>query len=172
VSEIAAMRDVFPAYCKGFGADFGCGAQKVCEGAVGVDFAMPYQNPTHPEGKTAADFVGPWEEFVATLPEGSLDYIASSHLLEDYEDPAGVLLAWRRYLKVGGLLLLVLPNELQYRLHCIRAGSERNFGHRNWFDGHEDFIGRVLAQAGAWEVLEAGDSFPYSFYVVARKTGA
>jgi SAM-dependent methyltransferase len=52
--------------------------------------------------------LGPLEEL--SLPEGSFDVVALSHVLEHALDPVSLLEACRRVLKLGGRLVLVTPN--------------------------------------------------------------
>lgn len=49
----------------------------------------------------------------AVLPfrDSSLDYVASSHLLEHLADPAGAIVEWYRAVKPGGILYLVVPDR-------------------------------------------------------------
>jgi SAM-dependent methyltransferase len=49
------------------------------------------------------------EAFAIKTPDGSFDFVLSSHMLEHSANPIRVLLEWRRLLKPGGHLLLVLP---------------------------------------------------------------
>jgi len=49
------------------------------------------------------------EAFAIKAPDGSYDFVLSSHMLEHSANPIRVLLEWRRLLKSGGYLLLVLP---------------------------------------------------------------
>lgn len=45
------------------------------------------------------------------VPSSSYDFVLSSHMLEHSANPIGVLIEWRRVLKAGGHLLLVLPDK-------------------------------------------------------------
>jgi SAM-dependent methyltransferase len=49
----------------------------------------------------------------ARLPfrDSSLDYVASSHLLEHLPDPAGAIVEWYRAVKPGGVIYMVLPDR-------------------------------------------------------------
>lgn len=61
-----------------------------------------------------------------------MDYVYSSHLLEDFEKnkTKSVLLEWLRVLKIGGHLILYLPHEQVYRKHCEETGQEYNAAHK------------------------------------------
>jgi SAM-dependent methyltransferase len=45
------------------------------------------------------------------LPDGTLDYLCSSHVLEHLPDPVAALHEWHRVLRRGGLLYLVVPDK-------------------------------------------------------------
>jgi ubiquinone/menaquinone biosynthesis C-methylase UbiE len=45
------------------------------------------------------------------LPDNTLDYLVSSHVLEHLPDPLGALREWHRVLRPGGLLYLVVPDK-------------------------------------------------------------
>ncbi|HEX4385067.1 MAG TPA: class I SAM-dependent methyltransferase [Myxococcales bacterium] len=49
----------------------------------------------------------------AALPfrDSSLDYVASSHLLEHLPDPAGAIVEWYRAVKPGGIIYIVVPDR-------------------------------------------------------------
>lgn len=43
------------------------------------------------------------------LPNGSQDYIISSHVVEHFPDPIRAFLEWKRLLKPGGIVFMILP---------------------------------------------------------------
>lgn len=45
------------------------------------------------------------------FPDGSIDYVCSSHVLEHLPNPIAGLLEWHRVLRPGGLLYLVVPDR-------------------------------------------------------------
>lgn len=59
---------------------------------------------------------------------GVLDFIYSSHVLEDFEDIPVVFENWWRKLKVGGLMLLLLPDMQGGRYPTVEQGG--NPSHR------------------------------------------
>jgi ubiquinone/menaquinone biosynthesis C-methylase UbiE len=99
----------------------------------------------------------------------SLDWIFSSHVLEDFEDTLVILDEWLRVVKPGGNLVLYLPDEQTYRAYCRTHGKLPNIHHI-----HEKFslayIKRCLAQRTDVEIIH--EQFPvgiYSFELVLRK---
>jgi SAM-dependent methyltransferase len=57
--------------------------------------------------RTGFQFVS--EAWAIKVPDASYDFVMSSHMLEHSANPIRVLAEWRRLLKPGGYLLLVLP---------------------------------------------------------------
>lgn len=166
MSEARAIRRYVERYCIGTGLDIGCGNEKIVPGAIGIDFAMQYNDPHHPAGPTAADYKGPWQRYFAEHVDDRYDYIFSSHLLEDSPHAVEDLAAWARRVKPQGRLILCLPNERLYREACDRAGSPRNGAHHNYWDGSADFIAQVVAHVSPLKVIACGDPAGYSFWVV------
>ena len=98
-----------------------------------------------------------------------LDYVYSSHLLEDFDDTKGVLAEWLRVLKPGGRLVVFCPDEQVYREHCKKTGQTYNKEHK-----HADFsLGKVqalLAELGNTRlVLENPLVDVYSWDLVVEK---
>jgi predicted RNase H-like nuclease (RuvC/YqgF family) len=82
-----------------------------------------------------------------------------------------VLLEWFRVLAIGGNLVLYLPDEQKYRMHCRNTGQERNYSHK--IDNFNlDYIKKVLSEISNVEIIhEEGACEEYSFEIVLRKTG-
>lgn len=82
-------------YCKGKGYDVGCNRLEWClPGAIPID---PLLNEYH----------------AMELPEGEVDYVFSSHMLEHCAYWVDILDYWYTKLKVGGILFLYLPHPSQ-----------------------------------------------------------
>ena len=109
-NEAAKCRwDVVP-YIRGKGIDIGCGPNKVLPHAIGIDsckdvelFGLDFKPDLVCED--AADLA---------IPDGDLDFVFSSHLLEHIPYWEGALREWWRVLKVGGYLVLYLPHRDLY----------------------------------------------------------
>lgn len=103
--------------------------------------------------------------------DGVLDFVYSSHLLEDYVDTEAVLREWLRVLKPGGRLVIFCPDEQLYRRHCAATGQPYNYHHV-----HDDFsLERVkehLRHIGNTRVIyEVGLIDVYSWELVCEKIG-
>ncbi len=92
--------------------------------AIGVDLPAPYTAV----GKRPTQLAGDATRLV-WIAEGTLDFVFSSHLLEDFEDIGAVLREWLRVLRPGGRLILFCPDEQVYRSHCAATGQPYNNHH-------------------------------------------
>jgi hypothetical protein len=102
------------------------------------------------------------------VPDGSLDYVFSSHCLEHIEQWQAALKAWMDKLKDGGILFLYLPHP---SCGIWRAGSPVVGDGHKWVPTPE-VVADELARLGAVCILrDDGPDTMYSFYVCARKGG-
>jgi SAM-dependent methyltransferase len=65
------------------------------------------------------DLVAPAEAI--PLPDGSVDFVVSSHVLEHLPDPVRGLLEWGRLIRPGGVIFMIVP----HRDRIYDAGKER-----------------------------------------------
>jgi len=84
--------------------------------------------------------------------DGVLDFVYSSHLLEDFVDTEAVLREWIRVLKPGGRLILFCPDEQVYRRHCKLHGLHYNTHHVH-ADFSLEFVKSVLRRIGGVEIM-------------------
>lgn len=125
MSETAKVRHLVQQYCKGKGIDVGCGGDKVVPTAIGVDLPQPYTNVGNDEIEVRCDI----EKEYLPFKDESLDYVYSSHLIEDFEETETILYKLIKPLKEGGYLILVFPNQLVY---------EKAYGGFNEHHKHRD----------------------------------
>src|SRR5215475_12871263 len=100
-SETSAAADILAPYCEGMGLDLGFGGLPIKDSAITVDLKPPYdwlKSPQHLTGDARRLY---W------FQDGVLDYVYSSHLLEDFppRDTLGIVREWLRVLKVEGRLI-------------------------------------------------------------------
>lgn len=75
------------------------------------------------------------------IDSGSLDFVYSSHLLEDFWPWMPVLKEWVRVLKPGGKLIILIPDRARWLAACA-AGQPPNDAHR-----HEGQVGELTSYA-------------------------
>ncbi len=162
-SETSKCRARLAPYCVGFGLDVGFGGDAIAEHAIRVDLEKPYANVGRAPIQLAADG--------AYLPcrDGVLDFVYSSHLLEDFADTDAVLREWIRVLKTGGRLILYCPDEPAFRRHCAVTGQPYNVHHAH-ADFSLDYVRHILHDIGGLKVLHAVPLVDqYSWELVVEK---
>jgi len=163
-SETSKCRKSLAPFCRGDGIDIGYGGDPIVRNAICMDMPSPYalyrSHPQHLHGDARN---------LHWFRDGVLDFVYSSHVLEDFEDTAAVLNEWLRLLKSGGHLVLFLPDEQTYRTHCKKTGQFQNPHHI-----HENFglgyLKKCLAIRDDVEIIH--EQFPvaiYSFELVLKK---
>jgi len=164
-SETSQCRPRLSDYCRGNGVDLGPGGDPISLSAVRVDLPQPYTNV----GSLPVQLGGDASDLY-WFKDNCLDYVYSSHLLEDFEETEKVLREWIRVLKIGGKLIIYCPDEQRYRAHCAKSGQGYNYNHF-----HENFslkmVKDILIQIGSCKVIHEGDNIgDYCWEIVAEKT--
>lgn len=167
MSETDKSRSILAPYCKGLGMDVGYGGNKVVPEAWAFDMPQPYTRV----GEDRQQLRGDCRSF-PFLCDGALDYIYSSHVLEDftYYELLYILHEWHRCLKPGGLLITNCPNQQKFLAHCAATGQGVNPHHKEPDFSLETFTAQVLDKIGKWEVVFEDPSFQeYSWLQVVKK---
>ncbi len=167
-SELSLCRDRLNKFCLGDGLDIGFGGDPILSSAITVDLDVPYAEV----GDSPQNLHGDARN-LRWFRDGVLDYVFSSHLLEDFpEGETGpVLMEWLRVIKPGGLLILYCPDEQRYRDHCRLKGQDYNKAHKVSTFGL-DYVKKVLLLLGISYSIVHEDAHVdnYSFEIVVRKT--
>lgn len=166
-SETSKCRPRLAAFCVGNGLDLGCGGDLIVPDAIGVDMPRPYttvgQSPVQLKGDAT---------MLQWFRDESLDYIFSSHLLEDFVNTREILMEWLRVIKRGGYLCLFLPVEMIYQDHCRKTGQIYNLAHKVP-DMSLDYIRAIYREIGVTEEVHAHPLVDeYSFEIVVRKVAS
>ena len=130
-------------WCVGRGIDFGAGRWPLV-------FAVPIDTDTPTQ--------------LRHLPEGSQDYVFSSHTLEHIQDWRGTLAAVRRVLKVRGVLFLYLPHESMVLWNAETVWG-RSAGHV-WTPRLETLVGYATLNGWHVEECQPGPDEYYSWFIV------
>jgi SAM-dependent methyltransferase len=75
-------------------------------------------------------------QFMEGVPDGSVDFVHSSHCLEHLNDPAEGLRNWLRVLRPGGHIIVTIPDEDMYEQGTFPSTFNRD--HKNTFTIHKD----------------------------------
>lgn len=133
--------------CRGRGVDIGAGLWPL-PGAIAVDVE---RGPG--KGRTLGDF-----------PDGTLDFVFSSHCLEHIDDWRGALDAWIRKLRPDGVLFLYLPHPDCAIWH---PGSPFVGDGHKWKPTPEILDWEVLQRGGRVIARDDGPDAMHSFFVCA-----
>lgn len=169
-SETAKHRDLLAPFCEGYGIDVGFGGDPITPAALRMDLPRPYART----GQALPVQLGGDCRDLYWFGNGVLDYLYSSHVLEDFdrEQTVPILREWARVVRSGGHLVLLQPDQVCYVAHCERRGMTPN-AHHSIADFSLAYVKDVAERVGG---LECAAEYPeiddYSFAVVFRKTGS
>lgn len=107
--EIRAVEEV----CVGRGLDVGCGSSKTTPDCIGVDItpANVIGSVGCEAGRVCLAEVTASGDALSMFEDGSLDFVVARHNLEHYHDPARTLREWKRVLRPGGRIGVVVPDH-------------------------------------------------------------
>lgn len=170
-SETSRGRHRLAKYCEGMGLDLGYGGDPIVPCAITLDVDWGTKGPPlipH----APQNLIGNARDLY-WFKDGIFNYVYSSHLLEDFTfgEQIEILKEWIRVIKVGGHLVLYLPDEQVYRKHCEKMGRPRNMDHKNEKFGLRFLLWNVLSgHIKNIQVVESIDLCEdYSFYIVLEK---
>lgn len=169
MSETSRCRDRLKKYCVGYGIDIGYGGDPIVPSAITVDMPQPYTKVG-----TAPLNLGGDARNLYWFANDSLNYVYSSHLLEDFDpsETKKILLEWLRVLAVGGNLILYLPDEQKYRKHCETTGQSYNYSHKNEYFSLMS-IKDLISDIPHIEIIHEDPACEeYSFEIVITKKGS
>lgn len=151
MTEHDKWRHIVAPYLKGNGIELATGGDSICPTSIAFELSeLSYER--YNNGQLIRGIVH-WRDdhAIENLPfkDGVLDYLFSSHLLEDFFDWTPLLKEWTRVLKPGGTLAICLPDKLRWRM-ALSRGQTPNCAHR-----HEAFVGELSSYADAlgWHVV-------------------
>lgn len=158
-SEVSKCRHRIVSYLRGLGLDLGCGNEKICPSALGVD-VRNNSNADIQLDLSANDALG-------MFSDNFFDYIFSSHVLEDILCTKAVLSEWWRKIKTGGYLILYCP-DADYYPRVGTPGS--NLSHKK--DLYWQDVWKILKSFGNAKRISASrhnDANEYSWLLVVQK---
>ncbi|MBS0630853.1 MAG: methyltransferase domain-containing protein [Verrucomicrobia bacterium] len=172
-SETSKHRTEILPFCQGYGIDIGFGGDPINASAIRMDLPSPYaytgDNPVQLGGDC---------RHLKWIADNSLDYAYSSHVLEDFDrtETEAVLREWIRVVRPGGLVVLLLPDQVRYVEDCRKRGEVSADGivgnpHHSIADFSMRYVLEVAARIGGVEKHHAIDQLgAYSFLLVLKKS--
>jgi len=161
VNETSKIRSIAIKYCKGCGIDLGCGDEKICQEALGIDAGMDIIHKGVKEWRDLSVVNIKRKVFDLILfNSNSFDYVYSSHFLEHLEDPQCMIEEMVRVVIPGGFVVIYLPDRVLY--------TTPNVEHRHmWI--LEEFLPLLPDSLEVVETIAKHED--YSFFVAAQKKG-
>ncbi|GAB4031433.1 MAG: hypothetical protein Fur0012_08600 [Elusimicrobiota bacterium] len=150
-NAVSFVKDEALKYCRGKGIDVGAG-QWPLYGAI----------PVREEEKLNAYKLD-------IFPDGSLDYVFSSHCVEHLEDWKRAVSLWIKKLKIGGVLFIYAPHKsmLLWRRGAPWVGLDHKWS------PEAEVLEKFISSCGCEIILSQKDRDIYwSFRVIAVKKGA
>lgn len=165
-NEAAKIRWDIVRYTRGRGLDLGCGPYKAFKHFIGVD------NNADRELfgiQAKPDVMVESCEDLSVFASQSMDFVFSSHLLEHIENYQAALKEWYRVLKIGGYLILYLPDEDEYP----KVGEDGANKDHKW-DVSYDKVVDAMKPLG-WDLVQfekRNEGIEYSLFFVFKKANS
>lgn len=148
-------------YCKGNGIDVGSQGSPVNINSIQIEYdRLRFSDdvPIHWEGDGTQNL--PFKDNV-------LDYVYSSHLIEDYVDWIPILKEWNRMIKMNGHIVIMVPDHIKFR-ECVSKGQADNLNHK-----HESYPGELTEiykqHFSNFEIVSDYITDNYNILFVAKK---
>lgn len=142
MSETDKYRHITAPFCQGNGLDIGSGGDPVVPWAIQAD--LPSEKfAAYNQAKRPASIHLTCPVEVLPFKDASLDFVYSSHLLEDFEFGRWpwILREWARVVRTGGHLVVVIPDAELWKA-ALDRGQPPNCAHKH--EGNEGEIGTIL----------------------------
>ena len=151
--------------------DIGSGDDPLSHFIDTFDLPVPYTKNCNVNWLT---FTGD-ARYIKDIVKSKYDVVYSSHLLEDFDrsETVNVLRNWSELLNIGGILVLLLPDQQKYLERCERIGESPN-EHHSINDFSLSYILECLSELNNMSVVYnyeffIKDPLEYNFLVIATK---
>ena len=155
---------VLPYCSEGHGLEIGCGGRKSHPNCIGVDIVAgdAVGGVGGAAGTVSQADVRASGDDLAMFAENEMDFIVGRHILEHFTDPVKALLEWKRVLKRGGVMVLVVPDDRALNTVSLDPSHKHAFT--------PESLRNLLGVVGGFQVERLEVVIPnWSFLCVARK---
>lgn len=157
--ETSYRRHLTVPYCMGNGVDLGSGGCPVVPWAIQLEYEQA------PRFGQTINYMG--NALDLPFKDETLDFVYASHLLEDFLHWEPILTEWNRVLKVGGYIVIMVPDHTIFRQR-VAEGQEDNLAHK-----HESYAGELTEVYNVnfpnFEVIHDYLTDSYNILFVAKK---
>jgi len=145
------------------GIDIGTGGVPILLQSISIDFNYPGQYSELVQLKGDA-------KNLYWFKDNCMDYVFSSHCFEDIEpaNKVATFKEWLRVIKVGGIMLLYLPDERIYREYNKAHGAIPNGAHKD-ANFNIDTMRNIAKQFPIKEIYSIPNHGDYCFFIVFQK---
>ncbi len=147
--ETSKIRNKVEKYTQGFGLDVGCGDDKINDSAIGLDM----------RGLPCVTICRELED-LSLFGDNQFDFVFSSHFLEHIDMPKRMMLEMDRVLKMGGYLILYLPDPKKY--------TEDNPEHKTLWTPKQ-FNKIIMSNTYKIKKVKMSTAFDYSYLYIGQK---
>lgn len=168
--EVDTCRERLAKYCAGVGLDLGFGGAKpIVPHAICIDRAEDDGRRARCDKPYPTHIVSEVDHLYRIFPYETLDFIFSSHVLEDFNNTKQVIENWLWPLKRGGHLVLFLPDQPTYAKYCADRDELPNQAHKHADFGLEFVKARLPYNCAVIHEQFPVEGNPYSFDLVVKK---
>ena len=156
-------RNILRTITFGKGADIGCGSNKVNSNCIGVDLFGKQERGIAgcEKGKSSvADYKSAGDN-LSMFKNNELDFIVAKHNLEHYDSPLKTLLEWKRVIKKGGKIGVVVPDD--------RYVNSSNLDPTHRYSFSPKTLHYLFKHAGLKIIKEGIAIKHWSIYLIAEK---
>lgn len=156
-------RNILRTITFGKGADIGCGSNKVSDNCIGVDLFGKQEigiAGCEKGKKSTADYKAKGDN-LSMFKDNELDFIVAKHNLEHYDNPLKTLLEWKRTIKKGGKIGVIVPDD--------RYVNTPNLDQTHKFSFSPKTLHELFKNAGLNIINEGVAIKHWSIYLTAEK---
>ena len=167
--EIDKWRHLVAPYCTGNGVDIGSQGFPVVPHAIQVELTEGEFARYTSGAKPGSPIQWRGDGRVLPFKDGVLDFCFSSNLIEDFLDWVPILQEWGRVVKLGGYLVIMVPEKARWHA-ALRRGQPPNCAHK-----HEAYVGELSTCFDRlfWDVIRDSladpDGDDYNIIFCARR---
>jgi ubiquinone/menaquinone biosynthesis C-methylase UbiE len=147
----------------GKGADIGCGSRKISHNCIGVDLTGKGEKGQfgYEKNKISVSDYKSSGDNLFMFKDNELDFIVAKHNLKHYAESEQTLKEWKRVLKFGGKIGVIVPDD-RY-LNSLKLDET----HKIAFDSEK--LEKLFQKAG-FKIIDKGIAVKHwSIYLIAEK---